>query len=178
MGRFYHSHFIECQETYSDRLNREKAFNRKLCGIWPPKCAYSNGLENYLRDTELRWFSLDTHGLLFGNLRYAIYLPCFTAAGPTAFGWDRESSKQVWSTQEGYSVYRNFYPDIGYDLDLEYLGPFRSPDGIRKFTGIKYHRIPGCTSKKEIYVQGGQIEWPITMPVISNHCFPEEMVSP
>jgi 1,4-alpha-glucan branching enzyme len=137
----------------------EENFGRKPRGIWLPECAYFKGLENYLREAELRWFSVDAHGLMFGNPRprYAIYAPCFTAAGPAAFGRDRESSKQVWSAQEGYPgdpAYRDFYRDIGFDLDYGYVKAFLPADGIRKFTGIKYHRITGRTSNKGIYVPG------------------------
>ena len=139
--------------------NYQETFGRRPRGIWLPECAYFSGLENYLQEAELRWFSLDAHGLMFGNPRprYAIYTPCFTAAGPAAFGRDRESSKQVWSAQEGYPgdpAYRDFYRDIGHDLDLDYLRPFLPPDGSRKFTGIKYHRITGRTPHKQIYVPG------------------------
>jgi 1,4-alpha-glucan branching enzyme len=137
----------------------QKAFGRKPRGIWLPECAYFSGLENYLQEAELRWFSMDAHGLMFGSPRprYAIYAPCFTPAGPAAFGRDRESAKQVWSQREGYPgdpAYRDFYRDIGHDLDLEYLRPFLPPDGARRFTGIKYHRITGPTPNKEIYVPG------------------------
>ena len=137
----------------------QENFGRKPRGIWLPECAYFSGLENYLQEAELRWFSLDAHGLMFGNPRprYAIFTPCFTAAGPAAFGRDRESSKQVWSAQEGYPgdpAYRDFYRDIGHDLDLDYLRPFLPADGSRKFTGIKYHRITGRTPNKQIYVPG------------------------
>jgi 1,4-alpha-glucan branching enzyme len=95
------------------------------------------------------------HGLMFGSLRprNAIYAPCFTPAGPAAFGRDRESAKQVWSQRKGYPgdpAYRDFYRGIGYDLDLEYLRPFLPPDGSRRFTGIKYHRITGPIPNKEI----------------------------
>ena len=63
---------------------------------------------------------------MFGNPRprYAIYAPVFTPAGPAAFGRDRESSRQVWSAEEGYPgdpAYRDFYRDIGFDLSAEYL---------------------------------------------------------
>jgi 1,4-alpha-glucan branching enzyme len=141
------------------RDEHQKAFGRKPRGIWLPECAYFAGLENYLQEAELRWFSMDAHGLMFGNPRprYAIYAPCFTPAGPAAFGRDRESAKQVWSQREGYPgdpAYRDFYRDIGHDLDLEYLRPFLPSDGSRRFTGIKYHRITGRTSNKEIYVPG------------------------
>jgi len=137
----------------------ERNFGRKPRGIWLPECAYFSGLENYLQEAELRWFCLDAHGLMFGNPRprYAIFAPCFTVAGPAAFGRDRESSKQVWSALEGYPgdpAYRDFYRDVGFDLDLDYLRPFLPADGHRKFTGIKYHRITGRTPNKEIYVPG------------------------
>jgi 1,4-alpha-glucan branching enzyme len=96
---------------------------------------------------------------MFGSPRprYAIFAPCFTSAGPAAFSRDRESSKQVWSALEGYPgdpVYRDFYRDVGYDLDLDYLRPFLPPDGNRKFIGIKYYRITGRSGPKEIYIPG------------------------
>jgi 1,4-alpha-glucan branching enzyme len=86
--------------------------------------------------------------------RYAIYAPCFTPAGPAAFSRDRESSRQVWSAEVGYPgdpAYRDFYRDVGFDLSLEYLRPFLSSDGQRKFTGLKYHRITGRGAEKEVY---------------------------
>src|SRR6266403_1091649 len=145
-----------------DRTQSQPEINhlaRKPRGIWLPECAYFSGLERYLQESELRWFCLDAHGLMFGNPRprYAIFAPVFTAAGPAAFGRDRESSKQVWSAQEGYPgdpAYRDFYRDVGHDLDLDYLRPFLPPVGSRRFTGIKYHRITGHTPNKEIYVPG------------------------
>jgi 1,4-alpha-glucan branching enzyme len=136
-----------------------KNFGRPPRGIWLPECAYFEGLEVFLREAELRWFALDAHGLMFGNPRprYAIFAPCFTTAGPAAFARDRESSRQVWSAQEGYPgdpAYRDFYRDIGFDLDQDYLRPFLPGGGHRRFTGIKYHRITGRTPHKELYVPG------------------------
>ena len=71
-----------------------------------------------------------------------------------AFGRDLESSKQVWSAEEGYpgdADYRDYYRDIGFDLDMNYIRPFIHPDGIRINTGIKYYRITGKTDDKQIY---------------------------
>jgi len=65
-----------------------------------------------------------------------------------------ESSKQVWSAEEGYPGdpwYREFYRDIGFDLDYDYLRPYLHPDGLRVNTGIKYYRITGKTDQKEPY---------------------------
>jgi 1,4-alpha-glucan branching enzyme len=126
-------------------------------GIWLPECAYFSGLEDLLAEENLRWFVLDSHGLLFGTPRpqHAIYAPVFTPAGPAAFARDRESARQVWSAETGYPgdpAYRDFYRDIGFDLSLEYLRPFLGADGTRKFTGLKYHRITGrSAAEKGIY---------------------------
>jgi len=68
-----------------------------------------------------------------------------------------ESSKQVWSAIEGYPGdpdYREFYRDIGFELDFDYIRPYISPDGLRVNTGIKYFRITGNTEDKQPYVRG------------------------
>ncbi len=133
-----------------------QCFGRAPVGIWLPECAYFPGVENYLREADLRWFVLDAHGVMFGQPqpRFAIYAPCYTPDGPAVFARDRDSSRQVWSAEEGYPgdpAYRDFYRDLGYDLGLDYLRPFLGADGQRKFTGLKYHRITGRTEHKELY---------------------------
>lgn len=131
------------------------AFGREPTGFWLPECAYFPGLEQLLRDAGIRWFIIDAHGLMFSEpppLR-AIYAPCYTPAGPAAFGRDRDSSRQVWSATEGYPghpSYREFYRDIGFELPPEHLWPgITSPP--RKFTGIKYHRVTSRDGEKELY---------------------------
>lgn len=125
-------------------------------GIWLPECGYVAGVEEILAEANIRWFVIDSHGLMFGTPRprYAIYAPCYTPAGPAAFARDRESSRQVWSSEEGYPgdpAYRDFYRDIGFDLSPEQLGGFLPSDGTRRFSGIKYHRITGRTADKDLY---------------------------
>ncbi|MBN1308123.1 MAG: DUF1957 domain-containing protein, partial [Chitinispirillaceae bacterium] len=71
-----------------------------------------------------------------------------------AFGRDAESSRAVWSATEGYPGdpnYRDFYRDIGFDLDIDYIKPYIDPIGIRITTGIKYHRITGRNRPKTAY---------------------------
>ncbi len=61
-----------------------------------------------------------------------------------AFGRDHESSQQVWSSKVGYPgdvEYREFYKDLGWEADYEYIKPYIMPNGQRKNTGIKYHKI-------------------------------------
>lgn len=138
------------------RDHYRETFGRDPSGIWLPECAYVPGLDSVLQEANLRWFIVDSHGLMFGNPRprYAIYAPCFTPVGPAAFGRDRDSSRQVWSSEQGYPgdpAYRDFYRDIGFDLSLDYLRPFLPGDGTRKFTGLKYHRITGPGGDKDLY---------------------------
>jgi 1,4-alpha-glucan branching enzyme len=122
-----------------------ETFGVDPAGFWLPECAYGPGLENILQEANVRWFILDTHGVMFGEPppRRAIFAPYFTAAGPAVFGREGESTRQVWSAEEGYPgdpAYREFYRDIGYDLSPDYLWP-HSPHHIPRFTGLKYHRI-------------------------------------
>ncbi len=134
----------------------EKQFGRKPRGIWLPECAYYEGLDKVLEKFGIEFFFMDAHGLIYAEPtpRYGVFAPIYSPNGVAAFGRDPESSKQVWSSKEGYPGdynYRDFYRDIGYDLDLDYIKPYISPDGIRVFTGFKYHRITGDGDYKEIY---------------------------
>src|SRR6266850_1356148 len=129
-------------------------FQADPTGLWLPECAYAPGLDTILQEANIRWFVLDAHGLLFGNPQpqRAIYAPCYTPSGPAVFARDRDSSRQVWSAEEGYPgdpAYREFYRDVGFDLPLEHLGPIAR--GARKFSGVKYHRITGRKAEKELY---------------------------
>jgi 1,4-alpha-glucan branching enzyme len=143
-------------QIFIARDHYREMFGRDPRGIWLPECAYTASLDKILQEANLRWFVLDAHGIMFGHPRprYAIYAPVFTPAGPAAFGRDRESSRQVWSAEEGYPgdpAYRDFYRDIGFDLSMEYLRPYLPADGRRKFTGLKYHRITGRNQDKDLY---------------------------
>ncbi|MGD0650713.1 MAG: 1,4-alpha-glucan branching protein domain-containing protein [Verrucomicrobiia bacterium] len=138
------------------RDHYRQCFGQDPKGMWLPECAYVPGVEEFLHEAEIRWFIMDTHGIMFGHPRprFGIYAPVFTPAGVAAFGRDVESSKQVWSSEEGYPgdyEYRDFYRDVGFDLEFDYIKPYIHPDGIRCFTGVKYFRITGKTPHKEPY---------------------------
>ena len=134
----------------------EHAFHRKPAGFWLPECGYQPGHDAGLSDAGLRYFLTDTHGILFGSPRprYGIYAPAICPSGVAAFGRDGESSKSVWSAEEGYPGdpdYRDFYRDVGFDLDYDYVRPYLNGDGTRLHTGLKYYRITGKTDDKQPY---------------------------
>ncbi len=135
----------------------ERVFGRKPKGFWLPECGYSAAVEVPLREGGIHYTILDTHGITHANPRprFGVYEPVYCPSGLAAFGRDPDSSRQVWSANEGYPGdydYREFYRDIGHDLDLERVRPYINPAGIRIDTGIKYYRITGKGDDKEIYV--------------------------
>ncbi len=134
----------------------EQAFGHRPVGFWLPECGYHPGHDRFLKEGGIRYVITDAHGILFGSPRpkYGVYAPVFCPSGVAAFGRDLESSKSVWSSEEGYpgdAEYREFYRDIGYDLEYDYLRPYLGGDGARLNTGIKYYRITGRTDDKQPY---------------------------
>ena len=132
-------------------------------GIWLPECAYFENLEEFLQEANLRWFVTDTHGLLNAQPRprYGVFAPIYTPNGIAAFGRDLDSSRQVWSKNEGYPGdmrYRDFYRDIGFDLDFDYVKPHLPSPDHRGFTGLKYFRITGRGTEKQPYDRNAALQ--------------------
>src|SRR5579863_317391 len=130
-------------------------FGRPARGIWLPECGYYPGVDEFLAEARIRYFFIDTHGLLHAKPRpkFGVYAPIYCRSRVAAFARDIESSKQVWSAAEGYPgdyEYRDFYRDIGFDLDFDYIKPHLPSPDIRGFTGIKYYKITG-SGEKQIY---------------------------
>jgi 1,4-alpha-glucan branching enzyme len=124
----------------------ERHVGRKPEGFWLPECGYAPGVEDVLAEFGIRWFAVDTHGVLDACPRPVpgTYAPLRTESGVLAFGRDAESSRQVWSSAEGYpgdAWYREYYRDQGFDLPLEEVRDFLPSGGTRTHLGLKYHRI-------------------------------------
>jgi len=137
------------------RDHYRSCFGRDPRGIWLPECAYAEGIDLVLREAGIRWFMVDTHGVLHARPRprFSVFAPIFTPNGLAVFGRDLDSARQVWSKHEGYPgdpSYRDFYRDIGFDLDYDYVSSLMPVQGTRSFTGIKYHAITG-SGEKRIY---------------------------
>jgi 1,4-alpha-glucan branching enzyme len=130
------------------RNNYVKHFGREPRGIWLPECAYIDGVDELLAAAGIRFFIADAHAIMFGSPqpRRGIYAPVMTPAGVAAFARDIETSEHVWSSEIGYPGdvdYREFYRDLGFDGDYEYVKPFLHSDGVRRNLGIKYFRVSG-----------------------------------
>ena len=131
-------------------------FKVKPKGMWLPECGFYPGLDRLLADAGIKYFFCDSHGIMNADPQpqFGVYAPVYCPSGIAAFGRDWESSKQVWSSKEGYpgdADYREYYRDIGFMLDFDIIKPYIHPEGIRINTGIKYWRITGDTENKEPY---------------------------
>ncbi len=134
----------------------EAHFGSRPQGIWLPECGFTGGVDDVLREFGIDFFFSDTHAVqaaqpepVFGTLS-----PILTPAGVAVFARDADASRQVWSASEGYPGdpdYREFYRDIGHDLDLETIRPYIHPAGIRVDTGFKYYRVTGAGDDKAPY---------------------------
>ncbi len=136
--------------------NYIKTFGKKPKGFWLPECGYYPRVDEFLKNAGIKYFFIDSHGIMHADPvpRYGVYAPLYCPSGVAAFGRDWESSKQVWSASEGYPGdvdYREYYRDIGFELEYDYIKPYIHPMGLRVNTGIKYWRITGKTEYKEVY---------------------------
>ena len=139
----------------------ERHMGMRPRGFWLPECAFTPGLDEVLAEEGVEYFLVDAHGLLNGYPVPAngVHAPVRCPSGVVAFGRDLESSKQVWSAEDGYpgdGAYREFYRDLGYDADYEDIQPYLHEDGIRRNVGIKYHRVTGRVPlhEKQLYDPG------------------------
>lgn len=138
---------VNCYKKYFDRLPK---------GIWLPECGYIPEVDKYLNEFGIKYIITESHGVLYADPTpvYGTFAPIISPNGVIAFARDIESSRQVWSSVNGYPGdfnYREFYRDIGYDADYDYIKPYIASNGARVHTGIKYYRITGNTEQKDIY---------------------------
>lgn len=134
----------------------QRILGRRPRGIWLPECAFFPGLDKELTRLGLEFFFVDSHALVNAEPypRYDVYAPVVTPHGAVAFARDPLSSSQVWSSESGYPgnpLYREFYRDLGWDREHDYIKDHILPDGARVNTGLKYRRVTGSTNRKEFY---------------------------
>ena len=74
--------------------------------------------------------------------------------GVAVFARDIPSSRAVWSADDGYPgdfSYREFYRDIGFDLPLDYIGPYVHEGAIPHQYRVQVLRNPAKTDDKKPY---------------------------
>ncbi|MBG0917331.1 1,4-alpha-glucan branching protein domain-containing protein [Exiguobacterium sp. SRB7LM] len=138
----------------------ERHYGFRPTGIWLPECAYTPGVDRILYEEGIRYTFVDEHALLDADPtpEKGIGAPVYSPHGVALFPRDQIISGKIWSSMIGYPGhpdYREFYRDLAYDRDWDYIQSFMHPEGIRFDTGLKMHRITGDTDQKDFYVR----EW-------------------
>ncbi|MFP3389688.1 1,4-alpha-glucan branching protein domain-containing protein [Brevibacillus sp. SIMBA_040] len=153
--------FVETEEAIRAQLQigidtHERVLGRRPNGIWLPECGYTPGVDRLLKEAGLHFFFVDSHTINHATPtpRRGLYAPLFTPHDVAAFARDEVASRQVWSSFDGYPGdydYREYYRDIGFDREMDYIEPYIHPAGIRVHTGLKYYRITGPNEHKDWY---------------------------
>lgn len=125
-----------------------RIFGRHPPGVWLPECGYMPGLDQQVADEGLCYFFVDTHAVAFADPPplLGVHAPIVCGSGVLAFGRDPEASKAVWSATEGYpgdARYREFYRDLGFDVEASALQGLLLGNGERRHLGLKCHRVSG-----------------------------------
>jgi 1,4-alpha-glucan branching enzyme len=134
----------------------ERVFGQKPKGMWVPECAFYPGLDTLLAEAGVRYFVVDSHSIEHADPKplFGVNAPVYCPSGVAAFARSPMTSRLVWSSKVGYPAdhnFREYYRDIGFDLEQAYLEPYQYAKGIRTNTGIKYHRITGPGPDKHLY---------------------------
>lgn len=153
--------FVETEEAIRAQLQvgidtHKRILGQRPNGIWLPECGYTPGVDRLLKEAGLHFFFVDSHTINHATPtpRRGLYAPLFTPHDVAAFARDEVASRQVWSSFDGYPGdydYREYYRDIGFDREMDYIEPYIHPAGIRVHTGLKYYRITGPSEQKEWY---------------------------
>ncbi|AEX85953.1 glycoside hydrolase [Marinitoga sp. 1135] len=135
----------------------KKAFGYYPKGFWLPELAYYEGLDAILKEFGIEYTILEREALIHGESYplYNVYNPIMTHEGLFVFGRDKENNFEIFDPEYGYTSdprYREFYRDIGFDREYEYIKDYIDKSGVRCNTGIKYHKITG--KEKELFEKG------------------------
>jgi 1,4-alpha-glucan branching enzyme len=125
-------------------------------GLWLPECGYDPSISKEIVRANIAYTVLDAHGIELAEPRpiAGMFEPILAPCGVAFFGRDPRASRDVWSREVGYPGhpdYRDFYRDIGFDLDESQLDGEVGPHGTRLMTGLKYHRVTGVGVDKQVW---------------------------
>jgi 1,4-alpha-glucan branching enzyme len=136
----------------------EQHFGKKPRGFWLPECAIAPGIDRILVEEGITYTFVDEHAVLNAEPvpSKGSGAPVYSPHGLILFPRHTTLSSKVWSSTLGYPGdvdYREFYRDIAYEREWDYIKPYVHEDGIRIDTGIKHKRITGEGEEKAIYVR-------------------------
>jgi len=129
-------------------ISHRKNFGRSPAGIWLPHLGYAPGLEGLLKSYNLAYAVADHRSVLWAEPApfAATFAPVRCPNGFALFPRDAECSRDLGDRKEGYPAspgYRDFYRDLGYELDEAAVREFLPAGKTRVPTGFKYCAVGG-----------------------------------
>ena len=108
-------------------------------GFWLPALGWTSAMEPFLRAYNFSYTILDSHGLLFGKPlpKKGSFFPVKTPNGTFILARDFNAMRQI-EQMSNDGIYLDNARDVGYELPLETVNQFLSPEGERRRTGYKY----------------------------------------
>ncbi|MCA1031743.1 DUF1957 domain-containing protein [Bacillus timonensis] len=167
--------FIECITTslthaFLPYINNEKSlqiqiseaitcftnhFGKRPLGFWLPECGINEEVDKVLSKNGIKYSFVEEQSLLSSNNKFAKSVPFISKNGIVYFQRHKPLSLRVWDANTGYPGdpdYREFYRDIGFEREWDYIKDFMHSEGSRIETGLKYYRVTG-RNEKDFYVR-------------------------
>lgn len=124
----------------------QRVMGRWPRGIWLPENAFTPGIDEFLAKEGIKWALINSNGVMEGDTAsfYGTNAPVISPNGVAFFPIDPETRAQVWSRECGYPGhpnYKEWYRDLGYEADWDYLPEYFRTANVRRNTGLKYYRI-------------------------------------
>lgn len=135
----------------------EQYFHCVPKGFWLPECAWDPALEQPLLNNAIEWTVIDSFPEKGGNETYSIRTP----NGLTIFQRHPLSARLIWDARSGYpsnTSYREFYRDIGWELDPHYVDEFTPDNILSGNTGLKHLSINGDVYDPDIAMHQSKLD--------------------
>jgi 1,4-alpha-glucan branching enzyme len=133
-----------------------KYFHTDSKGIYFSELGWDTELDQYLKEFNLKWTMIETHGALLADppAKYGSFYPLSTNFGTNLLVKDFYAYRDIMDKETGIPFdpdFRDFYNDAVDEPPLEDIRLFVNSKGIRIPTGFKYKTIGDAENKKTVY---------------------------
>jgi 1,4-alpha-glucan branching enzyme len=113
-------------------------------GFWLPEMGWSKEIDPFLRSYGFNYTIVDSHGFVFGNPTPSrgTFYPVRTPQGVSILARDFCACSDITRMRQA-GPYLDTGRDVGYELQLDEIGPFIAQNGARCQTGYKYWKADG-----------------------------------
>jgi len=141
----YLPHYADIQEAVNAQIevgiqSHKQFFGTQPDGFWLPHLGYANNISKTLRAYNVNYTVVDARSVLFSEKRAnaGIFEPVRTDGFVAVLANDTDFTRRIENYKEAPEYLAN-KRDIGYEIEIENIEPFISPNSPRIQTGYKYY---------------------------------------